>query len=182
MSASRATRRLGRSIWRSWSGYHRRRRIEAKTRCLKLLGPSASWLAPSSVRPPNSTSAPPSSTASPASARRRRSASHHSNGGQRELSLRLICAAEPAWALDHMKLDADGGGESFVRRSDHLWGWLGVPAAWMYALPLTALTDVTLRAQVIAPAVALLQHDADPTDAFPANSVAFRVPEGVPSA
>ena len=95
MSASRATRRLGRSIWRSWSGYHRRRRIEAKTRCLKLLGPSASWLAPSSVRPPSSTSAPPSSTASPASARRRRSASHNSNGGQRELSLRLICATEP---------------------------------------------------------------------------------------
>ena len=34
----RATRRLGRSIWRSWSGYHRRSRIEAKMRCLKLLG------------------------------------------------------------------------------------------------------------------------------------------------
>ena len=33
-----ATRRLGRSIWRSWSGYHRRSRIEAKMRCLKLLG------------------------------------------------------------------------------------------------------------------------------------------------
>ena len=34
----RATRRLGRSIWRAWSGYHRRSRIEAKMRCLKLLG------------------------------------------------------------------------------------------------------------------------------------------------
>ena len=34
----RATRRLGRSIWRSWSGYHRRSRVEAKMRCLKLLG------------------------------------------------------------------------------------------------------------------------------------------------
>ena len=34
----RATRRLGRSIWRSWSGYHRRRRLKAKMRCLKLLG------------------------------------------------------------------------------------------------------------------------------------------------
>jgi len=33
-----ATRRLGRSIWRSWSGHHRRSRIEAKMRCLKLLG------------------------------------------------------------------------------------------------------------------------------------------------
>ena len=34
----RATGRLGRSIWRSWSGYHRRSRIEAKMRCLKLVG------------------------------------------------------------------------------------------------------------------------------------------------
>ena len=34
----RATRRLGRTIWRSWSGYHRRSRIEAKMRCLKLVG------------------------------------------------------------------------------------------------------------------------------------------------
>jgi len=34
----RATRRLGRSIWRTWSGYHRRSRIEAKMRCFKLLG------------------------------------------------------------------------------------------------------------------------------------------------
>lgn len=33
-----ATRRLGRTIWRSWSGYHRRSRVEAKMRCLKLLG------------------------------------------------------------------------------------------------------------------------------------------------
>lgn len=34
----RATRHLGRSIWRTWSGYHRRSRVEAKMRCLKLLG------------------------------------------------------------------------------------------------------------------------------------------------
>ena len=34
----RATKRLGRSIWRTWSGYHRRSRVEAKMRCLKLLG------------------------------------------------------------------------------------------------------------------------------------------------
>lgn len=33
-----ATKRLGRSIWRTWSGYHRRSRVEAKMRCLKLLG------------------------------------------------------------------------------------------------------------------------------------------------
>ena len=34
----RATRHLGRSIWRNWSGYHRRSCVEAKMRCLKLLG------------------------------------------------------------------------------------------------------------------------------------------------
>ncbi len=34
----RATRELGRAIWRNWSGYHRRSRVEAKMRCLKLLG------------------------------------------------------------------------------------------------------------------------------------------------
>lgn len=34
----RATRRLGRTIWRRWSGYHRRSLIETKMRCLKLLG------------------------------------------------------------------------------------------------------------------------------------------------
>lgn len=33
----RATRRLGRSLWRSWSGDHRRSRVEAKMRCPKLL-------------------------------------------------------------------------------------------------------------------------------------------------
>jgi len=34
----RASRRFGRAIWRSWSGYHRRSLIEAKMRCMKLLG------------------------------------------------------------------------------------------------------------------------------------------------
>jgi hypothetical protein len=34
----RANRRFGRAIWRNWSGYHRRSLIEAKMRCLKLLG------------------------------------------------------------------------------------------------------------------------------------------------
>jgi hypothetical protein len=34
----RASRRLGRAIWRTRSGHHRRSRIEAKMRCLKLLG------------------------------------------------------------------------------------------------------------------------------------------------
>lgn len=34
----RASRRFGRAIWRTWSGYHRRSLIEAKMRCLKLLG------------------------------------------------------------------------------------------------------------------------------------------------
>ena len=34
----RASRRFGRAIWRNWSGYQRRSLIEAKMRCLKLLG------------------------------------------------------------------------------------------------------------------------------------------------
>ncbi len=34
----RASRRFGRAIWRNWSGYHRRSLVEAKMRCVKLLG------------------------------------------------------------------------------------------------------------------------------------------------
>ena len=34
----RSTRRLGRTIWRKWSGYHRRSLVETKMRCFKLLG------------------------------------------------------------------------------------------------------------------------------------------------
>jgi len=34
----RATQRLGRAIWKRWSGYHRRSLVEAKMRCVKLLG------------------------------------------------------------------------------------------------------------------------------------------------
>ena len=34
----RATRRLGRTIWRRWSGYHRRSLVEPKMHCFKLLG------------------------------------------------------------------------------------------------------------------------------------------------
>lgn len=33
-----ATRRLGRTIWRRWSGYHRRSLVKTKMRCFKLLG------------------------------------------------------------------------------------------------------------------------------------------------
>ena len=34
----RATRRLGRTIWKRWSHYHRRSLVETKMRCFKLLG------------------------------------------------------------------------------------------------------------------------------------------------
>ena len=34
----KATQRLGRAIWKKWSGYHRRSLVETKMRCLKLLG------------------------------------------------------------------------------------------------------------------------------------------------
>ena len=33
----RTTKRVGRSIWRRWSGYHRRSRAETKMHCIKLL-------------------------------------------------------------------------------------------------------------------------------------------------
>ncbi|MBJ2154122.1 IS5 family transposase [Paracoccus sp. IB05] len=36
--ALRACKRFGRANWKKWSGYHRRSRVEAKMRCLKLLG------------------------------------------------------------------------------------------------------------------------------------------------
>jgi hypothetical protein len=36
--ALRASKRFGRTIWRRWSGYHRRSRVETKMHCAKLLG------------------------------------------------------------------------------------------------------------------------------------------------
>lgn len=38
--AVNASRYLGRAIWRRWSGYHRRSRVETKMHCVKLLGQS----------------------------------------------------------------------------------------------------------------------------------------------
>lgn len=38
--AIRANKYLGRAIWRHWSGYHRRSRVETKMHCVKLLGQS----------------------------------------------------------------------------------------------------------------------------------------------
>ncbi len=39
--APRASKHLGRALWRRWSGYHRRSRVETKMHCVKLLG---QWL------------------------------------------------------------------------------------------------------------------------------------------
>ena len=36
--ALRACKRFGRANWKKWSGYHRRSHVEAKMRCIKLLG------------------------------------------------------------------------------------------------------------------------------------------------
>ncbi|MCW3784113.1 IS5 family transposase [Defluviimonas salinarum] len=36
--ALRASKCLGRALWRRWSGYHRRSRVETKMHCVKLLG------------------------------------------------------------------------------------------------------------------------------------------------
>lgn len=38
--AVNASRYLGRAIWRRWSGYHRRSRVESKMHCVKLMGQS----------------------------------------------------------------------------------------------------------------------------------------------
>ncbi len=38
--ALRASNYLGRAIWRRWSGYHPRSRVESKMNCIKLLGQS----------------------------------------------------------------------------------------------------------------------------------------------
>ena len=38
--AVNAQRYLGRTLWRRWSGYHRRSRVETKMHCIKLLGQS----------------------------------------------------------------------------------------------------------------------------------------------
>lgn len=38
--AVNASRYLGRTIWKRWSGYHRRTRVETKMHCIKLLGQS----------------------------------------------------------------------------------------------------------------------------------------------
>ncbi len=38
--AVHASRYLGRTIWKRWSGYHRRSRVETKMHCIKLLGQS----------------------------------------------------------------------------------------------------------------------------------------------
>ncbi|SDE49589.1 hypothetical protein SAMN04488239_1211, partial [Ruegeria marina] len=38
--ALRASKYLGRAIWRRWSGYHRRSRVESRMNCIKLLGQS----------------------------------------------------------------------------------------------------------------------------------------------
>ncbi|AOH85263.1 hypothetical protein AWL63_16180 [Sphingomonas panacis] len=37
----RAIKRLGRTIWKTWSGYHRRSLVETKMRCFKLPGQRA---------------------------------------------------------------------------------------------------------------------------------------------
>jgi hypothetical protein len=34
----RTSKHLGRALWRNWSGYHRRSRVETKMNCVKLLG------------------------------------------------------------------------------------------------------------------------------------------------
>jgi hypothetical protein len=64
----RTSKPVGRTIWRRWSGDHRRSRAETKTHCIKRWV-SACPPATSTVRPQNSRLGSPSSTASPPPAR-----------------------------------------------------------------------------------------------------------------
>ena len=34
----KTVKRLGRTLWKKWSGYHRRSLVETKMHCIKLLG------------------------------------------------------------------------------------------------------------------------------------------------
>ncbi|EXC36880.1 putative transposase [Acinetobacter baumannii 99063] len=34
----KTVKRLGRALWKKWSGYHRRSLVETKMHCIKLLG------------------------------------------------------------------------------------------------------------------------------------------------
>ena len=77
----RASRRFGRAIWRTWSGYHRRSLVEAKMRCKKLPRANGFQPEPLAARPPSFRSAPPSSTASPSSAHPRQPALHKTSRG-----------------------------------------------------------------------------------------------------
>jgi len=62
--AINASRYLGRAIWRRWSEYHRRSRVESKMQCVKLTG-RASWRGTSTGGSRKSKSEPRYSTATP---------------------------------------------------------------------------------------------------------------------
>jgi hypothetical protein len=55
----RTTRRLGRAVWRKWSEYHIRSRVEARMNCLKLFGERNMSRTPT-AKPPKSKLASPS--------------------------------------------------------------------------------------------------------------------------
>jgi hypothetical protein len=91
----RATKHLGRSLWRRWSDYHRRSRVETKMNCLKLLDGS-SWPETSTARSPKSRSALPCSTAIPRSESRSPRPLHKSTRKNANRSLSAYCATAPA--------------------------------------------------------------------------------------
>tara|TARA_R100001369_G_scaffold50368_1_gene77095 strand:+ start:186 stop:1031 length:846 start_codon:yes stop_codon:yes gene_type:complete len=72
--ALRASKYLDRAIWRRWSGYHRRSRVETKMHCMNRRSAKrncsgrASWRDTSTARSQKSKSASQSSTATPRSA------------------------------------------------------------------------------------------------------------------
>ncbi len=89
--AVNAQRYLGRTMWRRWSGYHRRSRVETKMHCMKLLGQS--------LMARKSKSVSPSSTATPVLAylSQRQQAKYF--WGKGKLTLRPICAIKLVLSL-----------------------------------------------------------------------------------
>ena len=103
--ALRAIKRLGRTLWRRWSGYHRRSRAETKMNCLKLLGQklmSRDFDRQTAERP---ASASPSSTAPPPSAFPSRGPSDDVKRGKGKSVRQAICTTRP---LSKIKSGYDG--------------------------------------------------------------------------
>ena len=116
--ALRSCRRLGRAIWKRWTGYHRR--SLAGPRCaVSSSWVNASCLGTSTAKWPSFRSGQPSSTASPLSGRRSRSAQDRSVRGKGNCGHKVICATMPQNAPDRSSGSKLRVGPSFSTESAH---------------------------------------------------------------